>query len=208
MSKDKKVCNGVGELILKNGARDEVTWEVKLESLPAHGVLRGKKKHLNAAAKDGFAILHLGKGRAAAIAIDRHKDGKAFFTSLLESTPTIFFAEKILFSSPRSDGTKYGIEFSNGKGQTLQVIVPSANIWDLLPQAFDDLKQFFVPQAVLLDYQPVQTIVTGIDCNYPLVFVGFNGDQPYAIGSELARQTAGELYELAAKIEGGPTTIN
>jgi hypothetical protein len=41
-----------------------------------------------------------------------------------------------------------------------------------------------------------------------LVFVGFNGDQPYAIGSELARQTAGELYELAAKIEGGPTTIN
>ena len=205
---EKSKRNGTGELVLKNGTSEAVSWEVKLESLPAHGVLRGKKKHLNAAAKDRCAILRLGKDRAAAIAIDRYKNGKAFFTSLLELTPPIFSAEKILSSSPLSDGTEYGIEFSAGKGQTLRVIVPSANIWDLLPQAFDDLKQFFVPQAVLVDYQPVQTVFTGIDRDYSLVYVGFNGGKPYAIGSELARQTAGELYELAAKIEGGPITIN
>jgi hypothetical protein len=203
----KSKRNGTGELVLKNGTSEAVSWEVELESLPAHGVLRGKKKHLNAAAKDGCAILRLGNGRAAAIAIDRCKDGKAFFTSLLESTPLIFSAEKILYSSPLSDGTEYGIEFSNGKGQTLRVIVPSANIWDLLPQAFDELKQFFVPQAVRVDYQLVQTVSAGIDRDYSLVYVGFNGGQPYAISSELARQTAGDLYELAAKIDG-PTTIN
>jgi hypothetical protein len=207
MSKNKKVYNGVGELVLKSGARDEVSWEVNLEGTVVHGVLRGNKRHLKTAAKDRCAILSRGKGCTEAIAIDRHTDGKLFFTSLLTSTP-IFFAQKILYSGPLSDGTEYGLEFSSGKGETRQVIVPSASIWDLLPQAFDDLKQFFVPQGVLLDYQAVQTVVTGIDRNYPLVFVGFNGGQPYAIGSELARQTAGELYELAAKIEGRPTTIN
>jgi hypothetical protein len=207
MTEKRILRNGTGKLVLKNGTGDAVSWEVKLESLPAHGILRGKKKHLNAAAKDRCAILNLGKGRAVAIAIDRCKDGKAFFTSLLERMP-IFFAKTILFSGPLSDGTQYGIEFSDGKGQTQQVIVPSADIWDLLPQAFDDLKQFFVPQAVLSDYQPVQTVLTGFDRGYSLVYVGFNGGRPYAIGSEQARQLADELNELAAKIEGGPTTIN
>jgi hypothetical protein len=84
-----KACKSVGELVLKNGARNEVTWEVNLEEgAVVRGVLRGNKRHLKTAAKHGCAILSLGEGRTADIAIDRYRDGKLFFTSLLTSTVT------------------------------------------------------------------------------------------------------------------------
>ena len=70
MSEDKELCSGVGELVLKNGASDEVIWEVNLKSSVIKGVLQGQTNHLKAAAKDRCAILRRGSGTAA-IAIDR-----------------------------------------------------------------------------------------------------------------------------------------
>jgi hypothetical protein len=206
VTKDKNTANGVGELVLKDGTRHQVAWEANFGHSPIQGFLHGTHRHLKVAAEDKCATLDLGRGRIAVIAIDRYEDGKAFFTSLWSSMP-IFVAEKILFSGPLSDGSEYGIEVVNSKGQTHRTVLPSESIWDLLPQAFDDLKAFFTPKVILANYVPVQTVLTGIDSKYSLVSIAFNGGQPYALSPETARQTADELNELAAKVERGPFGI-
>jgi hypothetical protein len=202
MSEDKELRSGIGELVLKNGASDEVRWEVNLKDSVIKGVLQGQTKHLKAAAKDGCAILHRGKSGTAAIAIDRYANRKAFFTTLLISTP-IFFAQSILFSGLLSDGTKYGLEFSSGKGDTLQVIMPSATMWDVIPQAYEDLRRIFVSQLASSTYRVIQNVRWGFAPGEDFVSLAFDNNLPILLPLDKAGELGNRLSELVGELKAG-----
>jgi hypothetical protein len=203
--------NGPGELVLKNGTHKQVTWDAEFlrKGLMGHGLIRGNKKYLKAAAKDGCAILHPESDVTAAIAIDHYENGEASFTTLLiSSTPPIFCAQTILGSSPVSDSTKYSIEFSDANGELLRLIVPRIIMWDFLPVAFHQLEPFSVPGSSTSFCRMVKTVHTGTTRSFPFVCVSFNNDQPLVLPPEKARQLAEELNELAEKVESRAPPAN
>jgi hypothetical protein len=74
---------GTGYLILKRGICKQIEWEIEVlrDGSIKGGSVRGDKKHLKAAAKDGCVKLSLTSEITVAIAINRYKDGEAFFTA-------------------------------------------------------------------------------------------------------------------------------
>jgi len=128
--------NGIGYLVLKDGSSKRVVWEVELlrDGSIGNGCIRGDKKHLEAAADDGCAILRLSAEMSAAIAIDHYEHGEASFTTLLvSSTPSVFRAETIRSSGTILDGDQFSIEFVGADGESLLVIAPTVIIRDYLP---------------------------------------------------------------------------
>ena len=128
--------NGIGYLVLKDGSSKLVEWEVELlrDGSIGNGCIRGDKKHSEAAADDGCAILRLSAKISAAIAIDNYEHGEASFTTLLvSSTPSVFRAQTIRGSSTILDGDQFSIEFVGADGESLLVIAPTVIVRDYLP---------------------------------------------------------------------------
>lgn len=126
---------GIGYLVLKSGTCEQVEWEIDLLSNGSvgDGRIRGDKKHLAAAAKDGCANLRLSPAKTAAIAIDRCKDGEASFEPLvISSAPPVFHAQTVVGSSAILDGSQFSIAFSSTEGEELLVIVPTIIMRDWL----------------------------------------------------------------------------
>ena len=74
---------GFGYLILKSGSSKRVGWEIELapDDSIGSGWIWGDEEHLQAAADDGCAVLHISLNMSAAIAIEHYKDGEATFSN-------------------------------------------------------------------------------------------------------------------------------
>ena len=175
---------GTGNLILKNGTRKEVAWEVDFlhHGFPGDGVVRGEKRHLKAAVKDGFAKLQFEPNAEAVIVIGQYENGQARFKTWLTSTrPAIFCAQTVLSSSPVAEGSHYSIDFSDANGEQLRLAVPARIMWDFLPLVFHQLKPFFQPESSASFLRIAKEVNVGTTRSHPIVFVAFDGDQPLGL---------------------------
>jgi hypothetical protein len=98
---------GSGDLVLTNGVRQVVIWEIEILSDGSFGKgsINGDRKHLATAAKDGCASLLLGLDVTAAIAIDSYANDWATFRTLSVSRKSRdFHAQSIQGSRPTASG--------------------------------------------------------------------------------------------------------
>lgn len=196
--------SGSGVLILKDGTKQPVTWEVELfgDRLFGAGRVWGETACLKAATKDGCAILKLDHAAILAVAIDRCDFGEAFFKTLLvSSTPPIFDAQTIRGSSPILDGRRFSIDFSDQDGVSLRVIVPTLIMHDYLSVLEKQLPQPLSGTAKTAFFRLPQTWGTATSDGYRFVLLFFDDELPIAVDSRDARTLAGELLQLAEQIE-------
>jgi hypothetical protein len=202
---------GTGYLILKRGICKQIEWEIEVlrDGSIKGGSVRGDKKHLKAAAKDGCVKLSLTSEITVAIAINRYKDGEAFFTALLISrSPPAFAAQTIVGSGPILDGSIYSIEFAGADGEAHIVTIPTIIIRDYLPM-FRKLVPPASPTSPPTSYFHIPKIYkTATAASSPFVCVRFDNDPPLGLSPERARQLAGELLELAEDIDARSITAH
>lgn len=113
---DSKVVTQVGNgyLVLKSGDHTPVEWQIDLcrDDLIGNGRIHGNAGQLAAAANDGCATLHLDAEVTVAIAIDRHEDEEASFSTLLvSSVPSIFRSQMINGSGSILDAISFRSNF-------------------------------------------------------------------------------------------------
>ena len=203
---------GTGYLILKCGISQQVIWEIEIlsDGSIGDGCVRGDKKHLKAAARDLCATLRATSEITAAIAINRYKDGEAFFTALLTSrSRPVFAAQTIVGSGPILDGSIYSIEFAGANGEEHIVTIPTIIIRDYLPM-FQKLVPPASPKSPPTGYFHIpKTYKTAAAASTPFVCVMFDDDPPpLGFSPEDARQLAGELLELAEGIDARSNTTH
>jgi len=205
MSKEKAQSrSGSGILVLKNGFKKPVTWEVELygDRMFGTGRVCGEYAHLKAATKDRCAILKLDDTLSLAIVIDRCDPGEAFFKTLLvSSTKPIFDAQTIRGSSPILDGSRFSIDFSDQNGASLRVVVPTIIMRDYLSVLQQKLSPPLPGSPKTGFFWIPQTWRTAISNSYPFVLLLFDDHQPIGIYSQQAREVAVELLEGAEQIE-------
>jgi len=194
---------GSGDLVLKNGARQVVIWEIEILSDGSirKGAIHGGGKHLATAAKDGCANLFLGLEMTAAIAIDGCNDDQASFTVLLiSSEPRLFPAQTIGEAGPVLEKSLFSIGFSNAEEEHLTVTVPTIVLSDFLP-----ILQNLVtasspaPGKTTFTRRP-KTWKTGSLASGSVSIV-FDDDVPVALVPQDARELAAELIEFANRVE-------
>jgi hypothetical protein len=194
---------GIGYLVLKSGASQQVEWEIELfcGDSSGNGSLRGDENHLAAAAEDGCAKLRLALDHTVAIAIDNQTGAEASFSILLHSSmPHLFAAQTILGSSTILDGNQFSFAFRDANGEELLVTVPTIIVRDYLPSLEKAVPPASAPTKTSC-FQLVETWATAKPASYPLVCLKFDDEVPLALHPEDARELAQELIDLAKEVE-------
>jgi len=115
-------------LQLINGNFEQVTFELDGKQ----GVVHGSEKHLEAAARDGSAVLLHADGAEIAIKVHDHECGRASFIVLLHRLP-VFVAQTVWDS--RLDETEFSMTLVDEDGQRFKVTVPRSEAQSLFATA-------------------------------------------------------------------------
>ena len=199
--------NGTGYLVLKNGSRQQVQWQVDYlcDGSLGDGWIRGDEAHLAAAAKDGCATVCLTSKITAAIVIENQEHGEASFSPLLVSM-NVFRAQTINGSKSTSDGNQFVIEFSDADGKRFLMMVPTIVLYDYLPVLEEAVRPAEPASATTGFFRFLQTWKTGTSRSYPFVLLGLNDEEPFGLSPEEARELAAELIEGAKEVDSRSQT--
>jgi hypothetical protein len=201
---------GSGYLILNNGVRDRVAWEIDIRHDGfGGGCIRGDETLLKAAANDGAAKLLLAPDLTAAIAIDKYDHGQASFTILLTSTvSTVFRAQTILGSSPIQDGKQFSIRLLAPDGGEILLILPTTVVRDYLPV----LQKMVPPESPKTSkpcfFRVPRSWRTSVTASHPFVCLHIDEEPPIALACPHALQLAAELIKCIKEIEDRSITTH
>jgi len=192
--------HGSGELVLNDGTRKSVSW--KLEILQGrratHGLIRGQKDHVKAAAKDGCAILYA-DGATLAINVYNYKNGQAAFAVLLARVP-LFAAQTV--SDWWFDENQFSMLLSCDDGERFRVTIPTIAMRGFLALAPRQLESIFVANASPSRFVKIVAI-TGRD-GHCVVSVALDNGDSLDLPPDDAREMGKDLIALANQIDKRP----